>query len=191
MLAPPPDLQPWERQPRESPKAFAAYLVYQDLGPTRTLIAVARKLGKNRSLIYRWGEHHAWIARAYAWDVTRAREEEALSRQAREEMMRRLIKDAEGLQKLSMAAIRKLVQRDPDTGDLVLSDAVDYKGAIRLYRLSLDLQKHLPSLPPPPAAESRSADEQIELLSDDELQNLIRLAKERAGTPTEESDDPT
>ena len=182
-------LEAWERQPGESAVAYAAFRAYLDLGPTRTLIAVARQLGKNRSLIYRWGEHHAWQTRAYVWDITRAREEEVLSRHAREEMVQRLLKDAEGLQKLSMAAIRRLVQRDPATGELTLSGEVDYKGAIRLYRLSLDLQKHLPALPPPPSTEPRDPEEQLQLLSDEELTTLVRLAKERAGKKEETPDD--
>jgi hypothetical protein len=182
-------LEPWERQPGESAAAFAAFRHYLELGPTRTLIAVARQLGKNRSLIYRWGERHGWMTRGYVYDLTRARDEEALSRQAREEMAQRLLKDAEGLQKLSMAAIRKLVRRDPETNELMLSEEVDYKGAIRLYRLALDLHRHFPALPPPTTAGPRDPEEELQVLSDEELTNLIRLAKERAGTLQEESHD--
>lgn len=39
----------WERQPRESSKAYAAFCVYRDLGPERSLEKVRQNLDKPRS----------------------------------------------------------------------------------------------------------------------------------------------
>ena len=41
------EMKPWERQERESDKAFAAFRVYLEMGPKRSLRAVAQKLGKS------------------------------------------------------------------------------------------------------------------------------------------------
>ncbi|HEX2973146.1 MAG TPA: hypothetical protein VHP11_12490 [Tepidisphaeraceae bacterium] len=51
---------PLEQQPRESAKAFAAFKAYLELGPERSLAAVAKKLGKSKSNIATWSRKHHW-----------------------------------------------------------------------------------------------------------------------------------
>ena len=46
----------WERQEKESSKAFQAFCVYRDLGTGRTLAAVSEKLLKSYDLIRRWSK---------------------------------------------------------------------------------------------------------------------------------------
>ena len=172
------DLQPWERQPGESAVAYAGFRVYLELGSTRTLIAVARQLEKNRSLIYRWAKRHSWRDRACLWDRAQARETEAVVAQERETTLRRQLQDASRVQRLSMAKISSLVIRDPETGEHALSPSVTVADAIRLYRLGLEIQRgRLPSAAPGDAA---ATDQSLEALSDPEVQQVIRLARERA-----------
>jgi hypothetical protein len=57
---------PFEQQPRESDKAFAAFSVYLSLGPQRSTYAVARKLAKSEQLIRRWSARHRWPERVAA-----------------------------------------------------------------------------------------------------------------------------
>ena len=61
-------LKPWEKQPKESSKAYEAFVVYKDLGNGRTFTAVAKELHKSFSLIRRWREKWNWQERAEAWD---------------------------------------------------------------------------------------------------------------------------
>jgi len=56
----------FEQQERESNKAFAAFKTYLELGPERSLVAVAAKLGKFRSQIERWSKKYDWAARVQA-----------------------------------------------------------------------------------------------------------------------------
>lgn len=56
----------FERQERESAKAFAAFKTYLDLGPERSLVLVADKLGKSKTLIERWSRKYEWPARVQA-----------------------------------------------------------------------------------------------------------------------------
>ena len=56
----------FEQQPRESNKAFAAFKTYLDLGPQRSLVAVADKLGKHRTQLERWSSKFEWPARVQA-----------------------------------------------------------------------------------------------------------------------------
>jgi hypothetical protein len=57
---------PFEQQPRESSRAFAAFKVYLDQGPQRSLVAVGQKLGKSRVTIERWSTKYDWVSRVQA-----------------------------------------------------------------------------------------------------------------------------
>ncbi len=57
---------PFEQQPMESAKAFAAFSVYLSLGPERSLAAVARKLAKSEQLLKRWSAKYDWASRVQA-----------------------------------------------------------------------------------------------------------------------------
>jgi hypothetical protein len=57
---------PFEQQPRESAKAFAAFSVYLGMGAERSLAAVGKQLGKSEPLMKRWSRKYGWPARAQA-----------------------------------------------------------------------------------------------------------------------------
>ncbi len=62
---------PWDRQPREGEQAYAAFLAYRDLGPSRTLEATRKHLGKSPGYlkpIERWSALRDWRQRSCAWD---------------------------------------------------------------------------------------------------------------------------
>jgi hypothetical protein len=56
----------FEQQPKESNKAFAAFSLYLNMGPQRSLDAVARQLAKSLPLIKRWSARWQWTARVAA-----------------------------------------------------------------------------------------------------------------------------
>lgn len=56
----------FEKQPRESEKAFAAFSLYLSLGPQRGLREVARKLDKSLTVIGDWSKKFDWPARVAA-----------------------------------------------------------------------------------------------------------------------------
>jgi len=59
----------WERQRRESPRAYAAFVVYRDLGPGRSLSEAARSLKRSKTLLAEWSRTHNWVARADEFDA--------------------------------------------------------------------------------------------------------------------------
>lgn len=59
----------WEKRETETPKAFAAFCAYRDLGPERSIEKVGQKLGKSKALIERWSRKHEWVSRVVAYDV--------------------------------------------------------------------------------------------------------------------------
>ena len=56
----------FEKQPRESAKAFAAFSLYLSLGPQRSLAEVAQKLHKSVTMLGRWSAKFDWPARVAA-----------------------------------------------------------------------------------------------------------------------------
>ncbi|MCL6442556.1 MAG: hypothetical protein K6T83_03695 [Alicyclobacillus sp.] len=63
------EVKPWERQENESRQAFEAFATYRDMGAQRSIVKVARELGKSEALISRWSSTHEWVKRAEAYDA--------------------------------------------------------------------------------------------------------------------------
>lgn len=80
---------PWERQPEETPKAYAAFCEYRDMGAERSLDKVATKLNKSSTLIARWSSKYKWVERVAAWDD----EQERIARIAAQKENIQAIKD--------------------------------------------------------------------------------------------------
>jgi hypothetical protein len=84
---PTPRPQPWEQQPGEPDKAFAAFTVFCTLGVQRTLLDAYRistgasggRAGKPSATFYSWSSNWDWANRAHAYDV----HESGLKREAR------------------------------------------------------------------------------------------------------------
>ena len=51
---------PFERQPNESNRAYAAFRAYLELGPDRSLAAVGAKLGKCKRQMEKWSKRWSW-----------------------------------------------------------------------------------------------------------------------------------
>jgi len=56
----------FEQQPRESNKAFAAFKTYLELGAQRSLVVVAEKHGKSKTMMEKWSRRFDWPARVQA-----------------------------------------------------------------------------------------------------------------------------
>ena len=56
----------FEKQDRESGKAFAAFAVYLSMGSERSLALVGKQLGKSAGLIERWSKRYDWGGRVQA-----------------------------------------------------------------------------------------------------------------------------
>jgi len=58
---------PFEQQPREGNKAFAAFKTYLELGPDRSLATAAERVGKSTTMMERWSRRFDWPARVRAY----------------------------------------------------------------------------------------------------------------------------
>jgi hypothetical protein len=105
------ELKPWDQQPGESSKAFAAFNAYKNLDPSeRSISRVCSDLGKSRSTIGGWSGKWNWVERAEEWDE----EEDRILRLSRIEAKRRM--DEEHLRIVRHArnkAVRALNDLDP------------------------------------------------------------------------------
>jgi hypothetical protein len=54
--------------PNETAKAYAAFLVYAEMGPERSVKAVSQKTSKSIPLLKRWSRKHKWVKRVTEWD---------------------------------------------------------------------------------------------------------------------------
>ena len=57
---------PFEQQPKESNKAFAAFSAYLGMGSERSTQAVAKQLAKSEQLVRRWSARWRWTERVRA-----------------------------------------------------------------------------------------------------------------------------
>ena len=91
------DRYPWERQPREGERAFAAYLIYRDQKPPRVMHRVASQLGRSLALIHRWSSAWNWLERTAQWDNYRLMQRDDDSIEAINEMNDRHAKLAKAM----------------------------------------------------------------------------------------------
>lgn len=127
--------KPWERQNKESGQAYEAFALYRDMGRSRTVSAVVKKLKKSRSLIDRWKVRWDWGSRvsAYDKDLEQQAKDEAIKE--RKSMINRHIKIAVQVQKKALKALDKL-----DVDSMSPKDIKEYiRMATDLERLSRTL----------------------------------------------------
>ena len=78
--------KPWERQPKETAVAYAAFEKYRAMGKNRSIAKVARECSKNISLLNRWSQKHGWVARVRAFDAQGEHERLDDEEEARQDM---------------------------------------------------------------------------------------------------------
>lgn len=125
-------MKSWERQKGESQRAYEAFAIYRDMGPSRSLAKVAKKLGKAISLIERWSRKWNWVERAALYD-------DELDRQYRAEQEEERKKMAERHAKQAMMIQNKIVQRlqTLDPNQLSPSDLIRWFDiAVKVERLA-------------------------------------------------------
>ena len=92
------EVLPWGRQPREGEEAYAAFLAYRDLGPSRTHEATRKHLGKRPGYlkpIERWSVLRHWRERSCAWDDHLQRERDRIAEEEAAKWERRRLQALE------------------------------------------------------------------------------------------------
>jgi hypothetical protein len=175
---------PWDQQPKEGAKAFAASRVYLELGPERSIPRTARELGKAESMVWRWASKYRWRERATAWDAEMARERERALLAPRLELLERRQRRAKEAEAAGRLLLHHGLARDPHSGKVqrVVPEALRY--GERFLRLATDLEDLCLAGAAPEAPDSTIEDEA--LASDDAaLRQLIKQARGEPPAPEE------
>lgn len=98
--------EPWEQQPGESTPAYAAFVIYRDLGGKRSCTSVSRKLSKSRPLITRWSSRWQWVRRCEEFDREQDRLYQADLSEQRKAMAKRHASQAVALQTVAIKAMK-------------------------------------------------------------------------------------
>lgn len=124
----------WERQPGESSRAYAAFCIYRDLGPERSLEKVRQMLDKprTRKWLGEWSVKYKWVERAQAYD-------DYIEQKKRKEQEKAILEMAERHARIAMAFQQKVVERlrELDPSDLSPKDlSTWFDIAAKIERLS-------------------------------------------------------
>jgi hypothetical protein len=132
------DRDPWERQNGESARQYGRYIVFRDLGESRTLndaleiinATSTTKLAKGSlhqlSFIYRWTE------RCESWDAKQAQAEQQRLIRLRRDMIERHRRIATGLTGKALTAMNKLSNDSPGLAPVDI---------VRFITLAADLER--------------------------------------------------
>ena len=100
----------WERQKKEGPKPFEAFVIYRNMGADRSLSKVARQLGKSNALIERWSREHGWVDRCQAWD----NEQDRILRKQQQDEIKKMRSRHANLATAMLVKATKALTRIPD-----------------------------------------------------------------------------
>jgi hypothetical protein len=186
----------FDRIEGEGPKAFAAFAIYRDMGPDRTLAAVLDALGKASGysrMLEEWSSDWNWVERARAWDnmlAAKAREVaegyipvwEQRRQDALERMMLFSAKLFARAEAMLDHPIVKEVTRETEDGrtiyNIIEPAGWTWSGLATVVRTAAELQTAT-------IAEGLMvADEDsfdVESATEDELRGYLRRAKARRG----------
>jgi hypothetical protein len=139
----------FERQPKESAKAFDAFSVYLGLGPDRTLARTAARVGKSKRMMEKWSLRWNWQGRLAAQSAHLAEVERgAIERQAiakavewarmTEAVRREAWQEAER----AIAMVREARERWEESGR-----ACGFEGIARMLELAFKLKQFAAGMP--------------------------------------------
>jgi hypothetical protein len=134
----------YERLPAEKDRQWAAFCVYRDLGPNRTLYAVVTATGRSAFAVSRWARDHQWASRVAAWD---RHLDERRRRQQEEEV--RLMRDRHV--GLALAVQEKVALRLSRMTDAEVSD-ISHADMLRWLVQSTDLESRARGVSSPGSA---------------------------------------
>lgn len=113
---PVPDRKPYERQPKETEKAFQAFTYYRDLGFERTIEKATviyrdhygmEEVEYGNRILQGWSSKFGWVIRAEAWDRRLDAEKRKLQLKDIERMRQKHILLAEACQDIVVAELKK------------------------------------------------------------------------------------
>lgn len=103
-----PSIDPWVRQPNESPRNHGLFLMYRDLGRIRTVAQVATMSPLTYAALARLSRFNKWVERAGLWDAEQDRITSIRLHDAREKMAKTHAAAAQALMKKALERLKTL-----------------------------------------------------------------------------------
>ena len=130
---------PWDQQPKESSRAFAAFIAYRDLGLRRSCHAVAQQLKLNPSSVLELSKRHHWQERVRAWDSHVDQQTQKDQLEAVKIMKKRQIALALKAQKAAGKGLRKFIAQFND--DYIAPSTIKPDGLSKLLDTGCRLER--------------------------------------------------
>jgi len=111
----------WERQLKETSKAYKAFCEYRDLGSDRSLSKLTQELNVSKTHLGNWSSKYNWVERVEAFDdyiESRVRDS---NEKAIVEMRTRHAKHSQELQEalaLLLEVLNRKIEKDPNLNEL-------------------------------------------------------------------------
>jgi hypothetical protein len=87
--------KPYDRQPTDTDKSWAAFCMYRDMGGERSLEKLGQKIGKRSCrFLYQWCSKHKWVERCRTFDNEELEKRSIALRQLRLDRQRKMEEDA-------------------------------------------------------------------------------------------------
>jgi hypothetical protein len=166
---------PWERQFNESGKAFEAFVAYRDIGKTRSLVKVARELGKSAELMGRWSGKWDWVERVGAWVDEQDRE-------SREAQSKAVLKMNERHAKIAAVLTGKVIEKLAGTSNEEIGK-MSMVSVSRLLEVGVKVERQARGEAGEVVLDKVEAGSELSHLTTEELEELERIhdiAAERA-----------
>lgn len=169
---------PWHRRKGESGKAYEAFCVFRDMGPSRSCGRVASQLAKSGSLMRAWKLKWDWEQRADAWDRHLETQRDSAWVRAQtahpDEIAAMNARHAEAALAIQQKALLKLAQID--AADLTIPQTLNWLvEAVKLERMARGEAKA-----DEPEGDVADQDMVIALLADPDSRNLAAQLAARA-----------
>jgi hypothetical protein len=139
----------FERQPRESERAFAAFRAYLELGADRSLAAVGAKLGKGKRQMEKWSRRWSWAERVAAYGThmadleRRAIEDQAVAKGVEWAKLTEPVRREAWLEaERAIAMVRKARERWEKSGR-----TPGFEGMARMLELAFKLKQFAAGMP--------------------------------------------
>lgn len=131
-----PLIDPWDAQPRESPRNHGLFLMYRDYGRIRSVAQVAGMVSVSYAAVSKVSRANLWVERASRWDAEQDRIAGIRLQDAREEMARTHSAAARKLMKKALERLETLDINSISPHALVLM----LDTAARIERAALGLE---------------------------------------------------
>ena len=125
---------PWEQRSREPAAAHSRFIVYLNLGATRSLAQAAKECGLSPARLKQVSSQWNWPSRAAAWDRHQHLQRRGREVQEAQQARQRLLREAADWQSVARKQIASWVRRGSD-GQLRLTRELTPSEALRLWRV--------------------------------------------------------